>query len=350
MDNFNNNTEGNNLPREDWHGINHTSSWKEMHGSNAWREPSVSSFTENIQEYFQWQVKQVRRKVSHLSAGILIYFLIVNILAVILSFSEWGYSLDDGAYMIIILTGAMPAILLYMRKRDVPLKQIYRVRKPMTVKAFLQILCVFMMGQMIFSWFDAVLELILNQFGYTAADAVASATSGSYTWPMLIYAGLIAPVYEEFLYRGFVMQNLEKYSKVYAIIVSSVFFGFMHGNIVQIPFAFVVGLVLGYTAMEYSIWASMFLHFVNNFVFGDLLSRILEFLPEAAAARAEYYILFALFFAGLAVLIKRRSYVREYLHNNRIKPGQWKALFTSIPFWVFIVYFSIEAVLSISAM
>ena len=41
----------------------------------------------------------------------------------------------------------------------------------------------------------------------------------------------------------------------------------MHGNFVQIPFAFVVGLMLGYLAVKTgTIWLSMLVHFSNNFI------------------------------------------------------------------------------------
>ena len=44
----------------------------------------------------------------------------------------------------------------------------------------------------------------------------------------------------------------------------------MHGNFAQIPFALAAGLILGYIAMEYSIWHSLLLHISNNLILGDV--------------------------------------------------------------------------------
>ena len=54
---------------------------------------------------------------------------------------------------------------------------------------------------------------------------------------------------------------------------SALLFGVFHGNLVQIPFAFLVGLVLGYVAAEYSLGWCILLHWINNCVLGMLLER-----------------------------------------------------------------------------
>ncbi len=341
-------TSGPTAPPDSWHGIDHTSSWREMNGTAVWKEPEAH--ISSIEEFKQLTLRKHRRQINHVAAGVLIYLLAANILAVLLSFSGLGYSMDDGTFCIIIFGGAIPAVLLYMHGRDIPVRKIYHVRKHLTVKSFLELLCVFMMGQLTFSWFSMLMEIVLNMFGYSAMDAVESATSISDTLPMIIYAGFGAPLFEEFMYRGFTMQNLEKQGKVFAIVASSLFFGFMHGNAAQIPFAFAVGLVLGYTAMEYSIWASMLLHFINNFVFGDLLSKFLEILPNQIANAASSAVYIGFFVMGCIVLYHKRNDIADYIRQNRSKTGQWKALLTSIPFWIFIAYCGFEAVASLTAM
>ena len=46
-------------------------------------------------------------------------------------------------------------------------------------------------------------------------------------------------------------------------------------------FRFLVGLVFGYAAMEYSIYVSMVLHVMNNLLFGDMFTRLLKGMPES---------------------------------------------------------------------
>ena len=76
---------------------------------------------------------------------------------------------------------------------------------------------------------------------------------------------IIPALAEEFAFRGIVMGMLKKYSGALALIVSSAIFGLMHGNIVQIPFAFCGGLVFGFIALKTnSLLPGILIHFFNN--------------------------------------------------------------------------------------
>lgn len=76
----------------------------------------------------------------------------------------------------------------------------------------------------------------------------------------------VAPaLIEEFLFRGVIMGSLLKFGKAFAIFTSALIFGLIHGNLVQIPFAFLVGLVIGTMVVETnSIWTGVIIHFINN--------------------------------------------------------------------------------------
>lgn len=90
----------------------------------------------------------------------------------------------------------------------------------------------------------------------------------------------VAPaLLEELLFRGAIMGNLLKYGKSFAIFTSAFIFALVHGNLVQIPFAFLVGLVLGAMVIETgSIWTGIAIHFVNNLisVFLDYVGRYVQ--------------------------------------------------------------------------
>ena len=119
-----------------------------------------------------------------------------------------------------------------------------------------------------------LMQVLLNAIGYSAEASIESATALSDTFSMFLYAGLFAPVVEELIFRGFVMQSLKPYGKKFAIISSAILFGLFHGNLFQSPYAFLVGLVLGYAAMEHSIGWAMLLHMINNLVLVDMVPRL----------------------------------------------------------------------------
>ncbi len=82
-----------------------------------------------------------------------------------------------------------------------------------------------------------------------------------------ISTAIVPALVEEFACRGIVLGLLKKHGKGFAIITSSILFGIMHGNFEQIPFAIMVGLILGYIYVKTgSIWVSVAVHGVNNAV------------------------------------------------------------------------------------
>jgi len=76
---------------------------------------------------------------------------------------------------------------------------------------------------------------------------------------------------EEFAFRGIILGALRKYGNMNAIVISSLLFGLMHGNMRQIPFTFIFGLAMGLaTVLSNSLWPAIVAHFLNNFFVGML--------------------------------------------------------------------------------
>lgn len=105
---------------------------------------------------------------------------------------------------------------------------------------------------------------------------------------------IMAPIVEELLFRGAIEGYLLRKWKhpAGAIVFSSLVFGLVHGNWVQAPFAFVIGLALGW--MYYrtgSLLPGILMHFVNNgtAVLGFLITdnpeatMVSEYGPQGAA-------------------------------------------------------------------
>lgn len=81
---------------------------------------------------------------------------------------------------------------------------------------------------------------------------------------------------EEFAMRGAVMGALRKFGDSFAIITSALIFGLMHGNLVQVPFAFILGLFFGFAVIKTgTIWTAVIIHFLNN-LFSISFSYILS--------------------------------------------------------------------------
>ena len=122
---------------------------------------------------------------------------------------------------------------------------------------------------------------------------------------MLVWTCLVAPVTEEYLFRGVILRTLSKHSVGFGIVASAFVFGMMHGNMAQTPMAFLIGLVLGYVAAKSgNIRQTIFLHFVNN-CFASLPQAVNYFCPgfNGWVETAYFYLdIFEMLFAAGALL------------------------------------------------
>lgn len=217
--------------------------------------------------------------------------------------NAWGY-------LLAILVGLV--ILMGWKGTDYVTVDLWKKKTAMTAEGFLGLLCVFVGGQIVFSLLTQLMDWILTPLGVDITASLEAATGGSDTLSMFLYAGFAAPIAEEILFRGLIQGTLRPYGKRFAIFGSAFLFGMFHGNLVQTPFAFAVGLVLGYTAETYSLLWSVVLHAFNNLVLGDLLTRLAELLPAPFGDLLSSMILLAFTVAGIVILILRRREVREY--------------------------------------
>ena len=82
----------------------------------------------------------------------------------------------------------------------------------------------------------------------------------------VIMAVFVAPILEEIVFRGVIMNDLRKYGIRVAIIINSLFFGLSHYNIEMIIPAFLTGIIFSYVACKYSIKYSILIHFFINVI------------------------------------------------------------------------------------
>lgn len=124
--------------------------------------------------------------------------------------------------------------------------------------------------------------------------------------PIIMYIisiAIIPPLVEEFAYRGIILGSLRKYGDGFAILVSATLFGLMHANFSQIPFAFIIGLILGFLTVRLnSILPAIIIHFINNFS-ATILEIIKNNFGEYYSNLIEYLFFLLLVFIGVFCLI-----------------------------------------------
>ncbi len=123
---------------------------------------------------------------------------------------------------------------------------------------------------------------------------------------LIILSTAITPaVVEEFAMRGVLLSGLKRFGDGFAVLITSVIFGLMHGNFEQIPFALLLGLYLGYiTVKTESILPAVLLHFLNN-LFSIATSYIGDTLSHSASQimfPVYFLLLFVFGFIGIFML------------------------------------------------
>ena len=238
---------------------------------------------------------------------------------------------NDGAVWYLISGFLCLGLFVLWRTPTFFRTQIFPVRTRMSIGKFLGFFGIFMIAQNASSVLYVVMEMTAQRFGFTFIRSLEAATGGSVTLSMLLYSGFAAPLIEEFIFRGAVLKTLEPFGKWFALLASSLAFALMHGNFAQIPFAMAAGLILGYIAMEYSIWYSLLLHISNNLILGDVLPWLAGLMPGDSGNILYNVITNLLVILGIVLLLRKYRSIPRICSSKSHNTGKLLFLyFTSI--------------------
>lgn len=146
---------------------------------------------------------------------------------------------------------------------------------------------------------------------------------------------IVAAVIEEISFRGVIMQPLRKYGDGFAISMAAIIFGLVHCNLIQAPFAFLAGLVIGYfTIVTDSLWTGIFIHLLNNSVSGILSYISANFGEEVllSAGNVIYTAVMIIGFVCLALFFLRKGGISTHGRRTFISKGaKVKAYLLNLP-------------------
>lgn len=162
-------------------------------------------------------------------------------------------------------------------------------------------LCIFMASfsiffALVFAHFTGLLELASSKM------EVMRDYNNEY---LLTFGAVIGAFLEELLFRGIILEQLKKHGNVFAIIISSLIFGLMHG--VMFTHTFVTGIIFGtaYVITGNIIWPIL-MHMYQNGGFDVLCMGIYKLVPSLSEINEVYsqiIILIGLIIISLAICI-----------------------------------------------
>lgn len=147
--------------------------------------------------------------------------------------------------------------------------------------------------------------LDLREVSHLARLDAAIGTDLHASWPWLLLGLGVFPGFgEEIFFRGCVQRGMRRwFSKVAAIVATSILFGAFHGDLVHGVGAFVLGLYLGIVAeICGGTRPAIACHVINNL--GAVTGMAIPLVPETGAPAS---IVLGLFCAGAALLVASAS-------------------------------------------
>ena len=268
--------------------------------------------------------KTFKKDTRRIGWSLVLHTVIAEFIALLTAFLVSLFTHDESASLAIGqfvgTLGALGFMFLFFSRQNV-IPQLFKKERSMSLKTFGLLLCVFFA---ISSFGDLLYQLLckgLNLCGLQDTSYQIMEMLNMDNWFMRLSVWVLAPIGEELIFRGLLMRKLQKYGKMLALVVPSILFGVMHGNFMQMIPATLVGLALGYVAMEYSVIWSILIHAINNILLATLIPQWIE--NSNGLQIAYNYVLPALcLVASVILLICRRKQLAAWIRENKWQKPQ----------------------------
>lgn len=235
------------------------------------------------------------------------------------------------------LLGLGVFLFILYRRNTFSFTTIFKVNKKINLKSFLSLLILSLLAQILTSYIVVYLEQLANIFDYTFFTQLENNSAIQLTFSLFIYTTFFGPFVEEIIFRGILLRNLEKYGKVFAIIITSLLFGVLHGDIFQGLSAVMAGIILAYISIEYSIVWAIVLHIINNLIFGYALDFVLSNYSLSFQNSFFFRMLLILLISSFFIIFKSYGYTKNYINTNRSDRKLYESAFSSFLVKLYII-------------
>lgn len=159
---------------------------------------------------------------------------------------------------------ALLMIIIYIAHRNVTKQPLYlrtmewqKVLFFAGLAAVLNVIC-----NVVLAWLSTTLP---EAWVGALENSVDSVTTGQDFWLLLLCTGILVPIMEEITFRYGIHHHIAKSNVMWAYIISSVIFGLMHGNPLQIIYATLFGFLLAFVYQKTNnLMYPIVIHAVNN--------------------------------------------------------------------------------------
>lgn len=139
-------------------------------------------------------------------------------------------------------------------------------------KKYLIIFIICLGGMYSGSFIGLIVTTVLRSItGLTFTSSVNMLILNSNKLYIILFAVILAPIVEEFLFRKLLIDRIVKYGELPAILLSGLLFGLFHGNFQQFFYADFLGMIFAYVyiktgKLRYSISYHMIINFIGSII------------------------------------------------------------------------------------
>ena len=169
-------------------------------------------------------------------------------------------------------------------------------------------------------------------------------TSDVPIWAAGLVIAVAAPIFEEIVYRKLVIDRLRRYGDLFAVVVSGLIFGLIHGNFSQFFYATLLGFLFALVYL-YSgkLRYTIALHIAINFIGSVYTLKMNEFMETNAAMYALMLLIYYIFIVTCivccsAAFARLRKYIRLKNPIVKVSGKQMLRLWLLNPaVWIFLI-------------
>ena len=219
----------------------------------------------------------------YLISTLVFQIILINILGIVSSDLSNNYNIITILSAVSNYILPFPILLFLMKKLDSEKLE----KHSLNIKTFIIYLCITFTLMWIGNVIGlAITYLIGNSIQIEVSNPIQELINTTDIWLNLVLISIIAPIFEEIFFRKLLIDRTIKYGAVISILLSATIFGFMHGNLNQFFYAFLMGGFLAYVYIKTGkITYTILLHMIINLM-GSVVSLLIVESAEAIAQGA----------------------------------------------------------------
>lgn len=303
------------------------------------------------------QPNPYRREIRHTASTIGFGLLLLQAITIVSSYGLYGlfsllgaqsldaelrWLIDESTDMVSYILAFWLATLFILYRTKVPVHTAFPLRLPrvsLCIPAVGIALGVSVIGAMLSGLLSTLIYSISGKTPVMPDMPLPEGLAANIVYVFYIVAA--AAIFEELLFRGVILQSLRRFGDGFALVISSLLFSLLHGNLVQGPNTLVMGLVIGYFVLRTgSVWTGILIHLTNNGL-SVLFSYIAESMNETQLQTLNSSMMLGYTLAGLTglafLLFRGEPLLPTMVAGTPEQSGRkYNAFFSSIAMLVFV--------------